>query len=260
MSANRKVYSLCAFLVVALVLVAGGLHYDHTRTEERAAGLDNTTVEPSYLGPPLVPAVWPGDAPLFVTFLGDSLTAGYNASTPELGYKNVLLGKLAAVGPVAQSGVAIPGGRLQRVADIAPDVGPANRLVIVELGTNDAADPPTPIEEFRAQYRNLLTETKSTASNAPIICLGTWLGSNSEGVRTGTELDSAIYAECRAQGGTYLRLDSLFEPAVNRGPAGRPSVGDDGLSDNFHPNDAGHQQIAEQIFRRLDLRPGPVSG
>lgn len=255
MIANRKVLLACALAVVTLVLVAGGLHYDNSRSADarEIATTDTTSPNPGYLGPPRATLEWPTDAPLFVGFLGDSLTAGYNASTPERGYRSLLMAGLARYGPVAESGTWIPGARLQKVANLAPPLGDANRLIVIELGTNDAADPPTPIEDFRNQYRDLLTRTRHSAPNTPVICLGTWLGPDSQGSTLGVDLDKAIRSECLDRGGIYLRLDALFSAVANRGPAGVPAVGDNNVSDIFHPNDAGHQRIANDIVARLEL-------
>lgn len=254
MTANRKVLLACALTILTLVLVASGLSYDYRRSADaRDLAANNDPVSPGYVGPPRATLTWPNDAPLFVGFLGDSLTAGYNASTPDRGYRSLLMAELARYGPVAESGTWIPGARLQKVADLAPPLGEANRLIVVELGTNDAAEPPTPVEDFQNQYRGLLDSTQQSAPNTPIICLGTWLGANSQGNALGVGLDKAIRSECLAHGGIYLRLNGLFAAAANRGPAGVPAVGDGGVSDIFHPNDAGHELIKDQIVGRLEL-------
>lgn len=254
MTANRKVLLACALFVLTLALVGGGLYYDYSRSADaRATVAAEPPVKPRYVGPPLAELTWPADAPLFVGFLGDSLTAGYNASTPDRGYRSLVMAELARYGPVAESGTWVPGARLQKVADIAPPLGEANRLIVVELGTNDAAEPSTPVEDFQNQYRDLLTRTRTTAPNTPIICLGTWLGPDSQGNTAGLDLDRAIRNECLAQGGIYLRLDGLFAVEDNRGPAGIPAVGDGDVSDIFHPNDVGHQRIAKQILGRVKL-------
>lgn len=175
--------------------------------------------------------------PLRVLFAGDSLTGSYFASSTEAGFRSRVA---TALGPVELTTAELADQTLttvSRIVDVPTDLD----LAVVELGTNDVGTK-TPFGQFTNQYRELLAKITSTSPGAALICAGTWQDA-------GEGYDVVIEAECLAAGGRYVPLVHIFEANGTRGPAGTETPF--GVSDTFHPNDSGHQQIADAILAAL---------
>lgn len=186
----------------------------------------------------------PTTGPLTVMFIGDSITRGSGASAePEI-FQAKVTRSLSESGPVTPIVSAIGGARLQTVAD-ATTISPDTDLAIIELGTNDSGDDPTPLNVFRDQYAALLQKVRASAPEASILCLGVWR-------RDGANFDGIIRSECNKAGGYSTILRDIVSNPATRGPNGRPVYGAaSGIGDNFHPNDVGYTAIADRIMKSL---------
>ncbi|HEY7342838.1 MAG TPA: SGNH/GDSL hydrolase family protein [Ktedonobacterales bacterium] len=116
---------------------------------------------------------------------------------------------------------------------------------VIELGTNDVFASGETLVQFRTAYDYILTRVRHDAPQAKIVCLGTW--------RTpaqGGRFDAIIRSDCASLvGGSYVALSHFYLNAHYRGPAGIVTAF--GTSDDFHPNNAGHQAIATALLAAL---------
>jgi acyl-CoA thioesterase-1 len=134
-------------------------------------------------------------------------------------------------------------------------------VAIVEVGTNDwlgygrrGASAPTPAMAFAQRYVELLSRVVPVTSAARLVCLGVWGagdGSNRLALAP-ADYDEIIEAACAARGGRYVSLSSLYRDATCRGPAGVATPF--GVSDDVHPNDRGHREIAAVVSAAVDGR------
>lgn len=174
-------------------------------------------------------------------FLGDSLAAGYFATTRESGFSATVLAELRQVRADLESVTASKAGGTVRVGSVL-DL-PANvDVAVIELGTNDSlkTDPAT----FARRYAGLLRRIRAESPDAHLVCLGVWR-------RTwrAWPYDAVIATAARRNGGEFVRLSDLYRDSRTRGPAGR--VVETGTTDNFHPNDHGHALIALRLLLSL---------
>lgn len=118
-------------------------------------------------------------------------------------------------------------------------------IAIVELGTNDVGIP-TPDDEFREGYDELLSQIRASSPEARLICVGTWTG-------WGWTQDEIIRSSCEKFSGVYVHLRDLFDDEKNHGEEGKETFL--GNADWFHPNSDGHAAIARRILVALDQFP-----
>lgn len=201
-----------------------------------------------------------------IAFLGDSLTLGYFASQQDKDFKFQFLHMLHARDPLSAtdtsnaSAISIPGEAVpEMIANLKTNSNkiPSNAdLIIVEMGTNDHNyfDPNRPeynttkIAAFASNYQQLLRIITQKSPNAKLMCLGIW---QSPDVYT-QKINNTIKARCVAfKGGLFVNISPLFTNGAYHGPAGRSSFIKTISADWFHPNDAGHYQIAQAIFATL---------
>ncbi|MFS0794848.1 SGNH/GDSL hydrolase family protein [Microbacterium sp. 1P10AE] len=178
-----------------------------------------------------------GDGRVRMLVAGDSLTAGFFATTKDRGFIQLVAD---GIGSVDVTGAAQAQQTLSTVAavtDVPADVG----VAVIELGTNDVGVP-TPLADFEQQYASLLDRIRSTSPRAGLLCLGTWTAD-------GAAYDEVISRTCVAHAGVYVSLADAFANAEFHGPAGRDTFA--GAGDEFHPNDAGHRAIADAVLSAL---------
>lgn len=186
---------------------------------------------------------FPASGPLKVLFIGDSLTAGYFSSTQDKGYSQLVVAELQKKGAVERLGGSKAGGNLSTVGNLV-SIPQGFNIAVVELGTNDIQGK-TDAAVFPGQYEELLKKVQTASPDTALLCIGTW---GSAGADTDA-YDNAIKASCESHGGKYIDVSSEFAIASNRGPAG--VTGWAGVSDNFHPNDAGHARLAALVMDHL---------
>lgn len=180
-----------------------------------------------------------------VMFIGDSLAAGYFATTREMGFAPLVTASLRESAEVETVTASKAGGNV-RVGSVV-DLPAAVDVVVVELGTNDSLH--TLPHVFARQYGALLDRIRATSPDARVVCVGAW-----RRAWRAWPYDRAIRNQARRHGGAFLRLSDLYADASTRGPAGRAV--ENGTTDDFHPNDFGHQAIAERLLPLVrDGRP-----
>lgn len=189
-----------------------------------------------------VKVAFPEGAPLRVLFAGDSLTAGYASTAPELAFREVVARELGKTGAVEQVVAGKPG---QTAVEATPEVSRAGDdfgLVVVELGTNDVikSDPAT----FAADYKALIASIRATSPAAPMVCLGAW-----NSAAKAKAFDQVIETECAAAGGKYRDTSAKYVMEVNRWANGL--MPDGTKADNFHPSDKGHAVLAQQVMSAI---------
>jgi lysophospholipase L1-like esterase len=191
-----------------------------------------------------------------VLFVGDSLTAGFYATSEQQSYFALTSAWLATHGYPSSTWMAVPGakiagadGETAQISAVGADV------VVIELGTNDASGyatgQPTPGAEFWADYRGVLDAVRSARPQARLVLLGIWQQNTDRDL-----YDSLIASLATEYGGCYVNLESVSDDGFYTGPAGRPTY--NGTSDAFHPNDAGHEAIAAAVEEAFAWQGGIV--
>lgn len=184
------------------------------------------------------------DEVLRIAYLGDSLTAGLYASTEENTFRAKLTAAVAADGPFEEHGLRIVGGTVQQTLDENDEFPDDQHVYIVELGTNDINEVDHRV--FNRQYEEMLQRVRQASPDAALVCLGTW-----RPISRGGNYDLVIRQQCEDFGGRYRRMNDLEADPINKGPAGEETFG--GLSDDFHPNDAGHLAIFERAMSAIEV-------
>ena len=179
-------------------------------------------------------------------FVGDSITYGFTATTLTHTYRAQLETYLrqGQAARVVESGVWSPGWRAADAlkAVIAHPPAADTRLLVVEIGTNNAAHTHDPAA-FDAQYRQIIGRLQAAAPGARLVCLSAWWQPGAS-----QPYNAAIQRACAS--GMYVNITTLYANPAYRGPAGRKTF----LwqrTDDFHPNDAGHAAIALAVATRV---------
>lgn len=184
-----------------------------------------------------------GRPPEAVLLSGDSITEGWHATTEELSFRGLVEEWLTEGGTGSVTGTFHAGFTVQEVAD-GFEVPRGVDLAVVELGTNDIGRN-NPVGNFGIQYATYLDDLEEASPGVQLVCLGVWYPASDQT----TGFDDAIERECTSRGGVFQPLSGLFGETGLRGPEGNPTWL--GISDAFHPNDAGHERIAELVKERI---------
>lgn len=186
---------------------------------------------------------------LRLTVIGDSISAGYYASSSDLAFPALVVRQMRVSGEQVAPTVISRAGATTTDAEHW-DTGVGSDIVIVELGTNDWGNA-VPVDQFTSRYDDLLTRIRVGSPRARLVCLGNWADKaelNGLGL-TSQRYDLVVAQECASHGGGYVDLVEAYDTGKNHGPAGRPSFL--GSADWFHPNDAGHAAIAGVVLARV---------
>jgi acyl-CoA thioesterase I len=184
--------------------------------------------------------------------VGDSLSAGYFASSMDRSFPRLLARDLEAIGMKVAPTVVAHAGATARDAGYWKVAIPSD-IVVVELGTNDWGTA-MPLEQFRTEYRDLLRLVESASPRATLICTGAWADKteiNPLGL-TVLPYDSVVQQQCAERHGQYVDLVATYSDPANHGPGGRRTFL--GLSDWFHPNDLGHHALADAVMTTVPAR------
>lgn len=196
-----------------------------------AAPVQGVTLPPVAFDPPATGAK--------VLVLGGRISEGFFASSAEQSYTGVLTRRLVAEQRLTG---------LQVETEMTTSAGatlkrpPAQHLVVLEVGSEENL----PIRQFIQQYGRLSQQVREESPDAAVVCLGIWGGA-------GNDVDLQIRRACSAIGGRFVRLSDLFERNPLKGPAGTEAA--NGTRDNFHPNDVGHELIANRVFDAVVTTP-----
>jgi len=183
--------------------------------------------------------------------MGDSLADGYAATTPEqryiarftkllhekMGY-NVQLAEGAVKGGTGISDEALP--NIDKLRAQQPD------LITIQFGNNDHVkdkkDAYVTPGEFKKKLETLVDELVSFPKKPKIILITTW---NSGG--TSLTFDQIIEDVGKEKNVEVTNIQELWQGRTDTfGPAGVPVY--KGKSDEWHPNNKGHKEIAEKLF------------
>ena len=199
----------------------------------------------------MVAAPQPAARQLRLLVVGDSLSVGYYASNLDGSYVTLLQqgldhrGISVSTTLVAKAGVtAVDASRWQ--------LGIPSDDIIVELGTNDYGSS-VPLSSFQAGYDTILWALRRASPHANLYCLGTW-SNPAEVNRTGAtagRYDTVIQSSCQIARGHYVDLSPFYEQTGDHGPSGAATYL--GTSDWFHPNDAGHEAIANLLLQVIPV-------
>lgn len=202
--------------------------------------------------------------PTYVACIGDSITAGYAASSPSLDWVSDLSGLLGPSVTVQNDGVSTTtmmkqsnfsywtNGDLPEVESFVGDAGVnASVAVIIMLGTNDSKDVPSAVDNwdagapqrFDADY-NAMIDLLQGLSPKPQV----FLALPPPAFQNSADIDDAVLK---------LQIDPIIEgiAAARQLPLIDVRAALDGMSslfvDGIHPNDQGHALIAQAMYAGL---------
>ncbi|UFT98863.1 SGNH/GDSL hydrolase family protein [Radiobacillus kanasensis] len=184
--------------------------------------------------------------------IGDSLAEGWHATTKDKSYISILsqfIQKGLGYNVITKNGVRVAGAGLKDAAmpNISKIIMEHPDLITIEFGTNDSnrnKKAYVPPEEFKMLLWHLVERLQQAPSNPKIILVTTWnRGQDS------LKYDHIIKAVAEERDIAVANIQNVW---MNRTDTCGPDklVTYNGLSDNWHPNDKGHQEIAEIIFEQ----------
>mgnify|MGYP002682149522 FL=1 len=193
-----------------------------------------------------------------VWFIGDSLTAGYDADSGQQSFashataalRSVRGGTAASVLNVNTCGGTVADGTRQAMAELSflPDI------VVLQFGENDGPYG----AGFAAGYARLIGQLWREGRRPLVAAFSVW---NPHTDADYSRMSADIERLAREAGGVFVSLDQASGDAGNR-EAGRDVswLNDAGhtLSDSFHPNSAGHAAMAAALAAAL--HPFVVAG
>ena len=196
----------------------------------------------------------PVDRPLHVAFIGDSLTVGQSARAEDQTFRRLIVKAWGGDDRVRADEYAHAGDTTKQVDQLVPADEQVD-IAVVETGTNDFWKRAAP-DQVGRDYDALLGKLRASSPNVALVCLGVW-----QDPPDALAYDLPIKDQCTAHGGRFLPLAGIFDLDGVRGPANVPlALKDGGLSDDFHPNDAGHLKIADLVTNAVAVSAPPVGG
>ncbi|URZ04192.1 SGNH/GDSL hydrolase family protein [Clostridium felsineum] len=180
--------------------------------------------------------------------IGDSVTAGYSASSQDNFYVNKV-GTLITANmgfQVQQNNMGKRGGvisdainNVNAINNYAPDI------VTIEYGTNDSnASNNISTNVFENELNTLIDDLTIKVKRTPtIILMTTWNTNYSE------KYDEIIDKVGENRKIPVIDLKPIWTDKTNIGPEG--NKGYYGISDNFNPNDKGMNSIASTVYGKL---------
>jgi lysophospholipase L1-like esterase len=237
------VVALVTLVVTVIALQPRG----NEQTAQRAAERDDAAaaVEQAEWDAQTFQTQRPEGRPLSVAMYGDSITFGWDASSQEATYREIVRSGLANGGAVDLSMQAVPGATTGSVLAFIDPVSNAD-ISVVALGLNDYANS-IPIDEVRSNYARLLGEIRAAAPDTALLCSGIFTDAR---VEPALSVEKVISEECEAAGGKSVAIDHIYlQPGTH--DVGEPSAFEDGRSDGFHPTDRGMRMIAYRILERF---------
>ncbi|MED4224276.1 SGNH/GDSL hydrolase family protein [Neobacillus cucumis] len=183
--------------------------------------------------------------------MGDSLTMGFASTKKNNRYTDVLsqLIEKKLGYHVTQKGLYKPGSTLWQYGlpnyDVINNQNPD--LITIEYGTNDLQHDNRHETPYQFKYNLLLMLDKIQKKNRKIILVTTW----NRGARS-APYDKVIKEVGQDRKIPVADISSVWKNRTDtHGPAGiKTPYGK--ISDNFHPNDKGHKEIAEIIFKQVE--------
>jgi len=191
-----------------------------------------------------------------VHFIGDSLTVGLYASADNA-FRQVLMARLAAAFTsytwtwTVGNGYHIADELIAGTGTGCNTINP--NIVVSEIGIHDAAGD-IDVGDFVTDYTTLLNQITANGHD-PLICIvGLWLRDD---FAHGTDYETALKSFASTWG-VYADTNAIWQDSSNYGPVGLGpyTYYETGgyYSDNWHPNTAGHNLIANAIYNAISLR------
>lgn len=183
-----------------------------------------------------------------VLMVGDSLTAGVGASSPDRAWPHDMvhdLGLFNSANAVYAAPIGLSGDDSAQLRNtlvgLSLTTHPA--LIVVEAVTNDWGHNHT-LARFQSDYAALIAALMAGNSGAQLVCLTGWPQANDPVNALGLTLDAydaLIPALCA--GGLTVNIAPLASVAGNRS-----------TYDGYHPSDAGYTAIASAITDKLEAQ------
>jgi acyl-CoA thioesterase I len=190
----------------------------------------------------------PSGEPLRLSVLGDSLAAGFDASSRERAWPELVRAGLSEGGAVSLVVDGRPGWTAVQAAAAHVPTPPAD-VVVVEYGTNDVVVHSAP-RAFTTAYRTLLDRVRRASPRAALVCTGPWVDPARAAV-----VERAVSSACEQRGGVPVPLSGLFTRGPLHALRGSRYFGGE-VPNDFHPDDEGHARIAAAVLGALAHSPG----
>jgi len=175
-----------------------------------------------------------------ILVFGDSLSDGFMLKRSEA-YPAVLAKKLRAAGLNFQViNASASGGTTDGALERLPShLKHRIDILVLELGINDAFRG-LPIEQIENNLQQIIGKVKARNPNVRVVIAGVQLRSYTA--------DDYVSAFGKIFGDLAVKNGAALVPYLLQGVAGNGSLN---LPDGIHPNAAGHQILAENVWRVL---------
>ncbi|AKP68442.1 SGNH/GDSL hydrolase family protein [Companilactobacillus ginsenosidimutans] len=190
--------------------------------------------------------------------LGDSLSVGLLADSKENRFSSQFTRTIAK-----ETGKKVTEEGASSVGKTATNFGLPNvntiiaqkpDIITVEFGTNDAADVTNPkaLPAYQNSIHQILDQLQSQ-TKAKIILMTTWSPSNGDYVQNDLRFDKVVIKEGKDRNLPVVNLSKIWQGNPNvTGSTNNTSYNVWGSKDDFHPNQAGHDQIAKALTKVLN--------
>lgn len=246
LSVSRR--TIGTLLLVSLLVGCGGA--DRTapgaesrtdsRTDSDGGGADAQSAPAATRQPGPAPA-GSEDRPAVALFFGDSITAGFGIGTaaafPALVQDKLEEADIAVTVVNAGNSGETSAGGLRRIDWFLDD--PVD-LFLLELGANDGLRG-VPVDDIRRNLQAIIDRVRAKNPDVVVAIAGMQIPPN-----MGPEYSAAfarLFPELAEDN------DAILIPFLLEGVAGDISLN---LSDRIHPNERGHQILAETVWKYLD--------
>ncbi|MCC3266566.1 SGNH/GDSL hydrolase family protein [Arthrobacter gengyunqii] len=222
---------------------------DNTEARAAQAAADQLAERQAVYDAASIDVPVPDDGVIDYLLVGDSLANGAAATTPALSFREIVGAQLAAKATVNSVLAGKAGQGIDLIAPQALKAGSDFDVIVVEVGTNDVTTSnPTQAEAaaFADSYIRFLSELRSQSPAAALVCLGPWRNAD-----VASAFEEAVEVACTEQGGKFRALSKHYTVKENRWRDG--SMPDGTPTDNFHPSDLGHADIASEVLSALRL-------
>lgn len=193
-----------------------------------------------------------------VWFLGDSLTAGYDAGSAAAAFPaaaaQALRAKQAGCAEVVHNANRF-GGRVQDgIRAVMADAGFLPDLVVLQFGENDH---PWDLA-FRARYRRLVSLFLRCGARPLVAAISVWDPSASDSARS---MNADIRDLVEVADGVFVHVtDAAAQARAVQAGRAVDWLSPGRISDGFHPSDSGHAEIAHRLVETLEaeVASGPA--
>ncbi|MFC6323755.1 SGNH/GDSL hydrolase family protein [Companilactobacillus baiquanensis] len=192
--------------------------------------------------------------------LGDSLSVGLFADSKSSRFTTLFANDIekATGKSVSEQGISVVGKTASNfgVYQVNSIVSKNPDIVTVEFGTNDAAGGATPSAlNAYENSMNQIVDTLQEKTKAQIILMTTWSPKGGEHAADDKQFDQIVYKIAKQKNLPVADLSTIWEHNDDvTGPAGKTisDFSDYLTRDNFHPNQLGHDKIAELLNKELN--------